>query len=310
MVIDLVQLRTFLAVAEERHLTRAAERLHVSPSAASNHIKALERTLGAQLFVRTNRNLELTRSGQMLLLKARAVLSEAAELSSFARELSGKIEGHLVVGSSSDPAASRVGQIVRALRDTHPLISVELRARSSAGTRQGLKTGELDVGFLVGRAVDASLSYHELGNAVFQVAGPVEWKEQIEDADFAALARLPWLTSVDNSMGHTTMLKQLFEERGLELNAVATYDNASLGRSMLEAGVGLMLIRKEHAKLGLKKGSLAVSPIARAEMSMYMVHAASRKNDPLICAILEAATQVWPNLTLQAVRGHRVGPAV
>jgi len=310
MVIDLVQLRTFLAVAEERHLTHAAERLHVSPSAASNHIKALERTLDAKLFVRTNRNLELTRTGQSLLQKAKSVLSEAAEFASFARELSGKVEGHLVVGSSSDPSTSCVGQIVQALRRKHPLISVELRARSSAGTRQGLKTGEIDVGFLVGKAVDASFNYYELRNGRFLVAGPAAWKHEIEIADLAALASLPWITSTDSSMGYSAMLRQLFDERGLELHTVATFDSASLGRAMLEAGVGLMLIREEDAKRGLEKGTLAISPIAQAEMSMYMVHAASRKNDPVICATLAAATEIWPNLKLHAVPSHRVDPAV
>ncbi len=310
MVIDLVQLRTFLVVAEEQHLTRAAERIHISPSAASNQLKALERMLDAQLFVRTNRNLELTRTGQLLLQKAKAVLSEATELTSFARELSGKIEGHIAIGSSSDPSTSCVGQIIQALRQKNPLISVELLARSSAGTRQGLKTGELDVGFVVGKALDTSFTYYELSNGLFVVAGPVAWKQQIENADLAALARLPWITSTNSSMGYTAMLKQLFEARGLELNTVASFDSASLGRAMLEAGVGLMLIREQDAKRGLEKGTLAVSPIARAQMSLYMVHVASRRNDPLICAMLDAATEIWPDLRIQPSRAHRADPAV
>ena len=66
MLIDLVQRRTFVAVAEEQHLTRAAERLHMSQSAASAHVRAIEERLGTQLFVRTNRSLELTHAGQLL----------------------------------------------------------------------------------------------------------------------------------------------------------------------------------------------------------------------------------------------------
>ena len=87
MLIDLVQLRTFVAVAEEQHLTRAAERLHVSQSAASAHVRAVEDNLGSQLFIRTNRRLELTRAGQLLLQKAKNLLNEEALFMSFAREL-------------------------------------------------------------------------------------------------------------------------------------------------------------------------------------------------------------------------------
>src|SRR5256885_9169158 len=162
MLIDLVQLRTFVAVAEEKHLTRAAERLHISQSAASAHVRAVEESLDTQLFVRTNRSLEPTRACELLLAKAKTLLNEAALFTSFARELRGKIEGHLVVASSSEPASSRIGEIVGAVRARHPLISVDLRARPSAGTRQGLKTGEIDVGLLLGRPVEAGFTYYEL----------------------------------------------------------------------------------------------------------------------------------------------------
>ena len=71
MPVDLLRLRTFVAVAEEQHLTRAAERLNVSQSAASAHVRAVEASLGSQLLICTNRRLELTRAGQLLLQKAK-----------------------------------------------------------------------------------------------------------------------------------------------------------------------------------------------------------------------------------------------
>lgn len=305
MQIDLVQLRTFVAVAEEQHLTRAAERLHISQSAASAHVRAVEASLDIQLFVRTNRSLELTRAGQLLLGKAKSLLSDATLFTSFAREIRGKIEGHLVVGSSSEPASSRIGEVVGALRTRHPLISVDLRARPSTGTQQGLKTGEVDIGILLGRPVDAGLTYYELQIVPFRVAGPPAWKEQIERANWAELASLPWITPTSSSMAYTAMLKQLFEERGLELNTVVRFDNAALGRAMVEAGVGLMLMREEHANQGLEQGVLAVSPIARAQFELFMAHLASRRNDPLIRAFLEAATDVWPDLRVTPTHAAR-----
>jgi DNA-binding transcriptional LysR family regulator len=296
MMIDLVQLRTFVAVAEEQHLTRAAERLHISQSAASAHVRAVEETLDAQLFVRTNRSLELTRAGQLLMVKAKVLLSEATEFSSFARELRGKIEGHLVVASSSDPTSGRVGEIVNALRMRHPLVTVDLRARPSSGTHQGLKIGELDIGVLLGRPVESGVTYYRLRNIPFRVAGPAAWKDKIENADWAALARLPWILPTDNSMAYKQMLREMFENRGLELNGVVSFDNAVLGRAMLEAGVGLMLVREEHAKASAEQGRVALSPFAIAEHPIYLAHIASRRNDPMIHAFLEATTDVWPEL--------------
>ncbi len=296
MLIDLVQLRTFVAVAEEQHLTRAAERLHISQSAASTHVRAVEESLGTQLFVRTNRSLELTRAGELLLRKAKTLLNEAAQFTSFARELRGKAEGSVIVGSNSESSESRLGEIIVALRAAHPLIGVGLRSRPSAGTRQGLKTGELDVGVLLGRPTDSSFIYHELTTVKFRVAGPAAWKEQIEKAGWEELASLPWITPTDSSLAYSAMLTELFTDKGLELNTVVHFDNATLARSLLPAGVGMMLIREERATDGEREGYLALSPLVHMEYGLYIAYMASRRNDPLINAFIEAVGSAWPEM--------------
>lgn len=305
MLIDLVQLRTFVAVAEEQHLTRAAERLHVSQSAASAHVRAIEEMLDMQLFVRTNRSLELTRAGQMLLRQAKGLLNEAAEFTSFAREMRGKIEGELVVGASSVPSASRIGEVMMALRDKHPLITVDLRARPSAGTRQALKTGELDIGMLLGQPVDAGFTYYQLASVPFRVVGPSAWKERIEAADWVELANLPWVTPTHSSLAYSTMLSQLFGDKGLELNTVVRFDNAALGHSLARAGVGMLLVREDQAEQGEREGYFAVSPIARSDFPLFIAHVTSRGNDPLIKAFLEAVNSAWPNMQLTKTLGAR-----
>jgi len=294
MLTDLVQLRTFVAVAEEQHLTRAAERLYISQSAASAHVRALEDRLGTQLFVRTNRSLELTRAGQLLAQKAKKLLNEEALFASFARELNGKVEGTLVVGTSSEPG-TRIGEMLAALRVKHPLVSVDLKARTSSMTRQGLMSGELDVGVLLGRPFDAGFTYYELTTVKYRVAGPIAWKAQIDDADWADLAGLPWLTPSASS-AYSAMLAQLFGDKGLELNSVIQFDNSSVGRTALQAGAGMMLLREEHAIQGEQDGYLAVSPLAQCQTSLSVAHQSGRGEDPLIQAFVDAATVPWPEM--------------
>ena len=298
MQIDLVQLRTFVAVAEEQHLTRAAERIHISQSAASAHVRAIEDRLSIQLFIRTNRSLELTGAGKLLFRKAKELLNEASMFTTFARELSGKTEGHLSVGASGDPSSSRVGEVIAALREKHPLIELDLQARPSSGIRQGLKSSELDVGMLLAKPTDPSFQYYELTSVRFRIGGPVAWKEQIESANWAELAALPWITPTDSSMAYAAILAQMFTERGLELNTVIRFDNATLAAAMLRAGAGMMLMRERNALQGEAEGHLALAPIASAEISLYIIHLTSRKNDPLIRAFVDAAHVAWPEMQL------------
>jgi DNA-binding transcriptional LysR family regulator len=301
MVIDLVQLRTFVAVAEEQHLTRAAERLFISQSAASAHVRAIEERLDTQLFVRTNRSLELTRAGQLLAKKAKALLNEESMFTSFARELRGKIEGRLVVGTSSEPG-TRIGEMLTSLRAKHPLVNVDLIARPSSWTRQGLTSGELDVGVLLGRPADSGFTYYELTTVPYRVAGPVAWKNEILAADWVELASLPWLTPSASS-AYSAMLAQLFGDRGLELNSVVRFDNSAVGRAALQAGAGMMLLREDHAVQGEHEGYLAVSPIARASINLSLAHQSGRRGDPLIQAFIEAARASWPDMKLAASDG-------
>lgn len=295
VLIDLVHLRTFIGVAEEQHLTRAAERLHISQSAASSHVRAIEEILGTQLFVRTNRNLQLTRAGELVLDRARTLLNEASVFTSFARELRGKMEGRLVVCSSSDPS-SRVADIISTLHQQHPLVHIDLLVRQSAGAYQDLKSGELDIGIHLGPSVGRGLKCYELASVQFCTVGPIAWKEQIEAANWEGLASMPWITPLYSGMAYSTILARLFTSRGLEPNTVMRFDNATLARSMMQAGIGLTLMRESHALKAEREGSLVISPIGKAELPLYISHLASRKNDPLIRAFMESARQVWPNL--------------
>ena len=295
VLIDLVQLRTFAAVAEEQHLTRAAERLHISQSAASVHIRAVEEALGLRLFERSARGLELTSAGQALLQRARSLLSDAAQLSSFARELQGQAHGKLVIGAPSDPQATRVAHVVAHLREQHPLVHVELRQRPSMSTTQELKTGELDAAFCLGRACDPALEYQLLTRLRYRVAGPAAWAGELASADWADLARLPWLGAFSSSIV-ANQLMQEFAERGLSLNEVVSFDNAAIARQMVALGTGIMLMREEHALEGEREGTLAVSPIAAIEQSLLFACLAGRGSDPLIRALLESTRTFWPEM--------------
>ncbi|WP_028603595.1 LysR family transcriptional regulator [Ottowia thiooxydans] len=297
MLIDLVHLRTFIAVAEEQHLTRAAERLYISQSTASAHVRAIEETLNMMLFVRTNRSLEPTKAGELLLERAKAILSGAGEFMAYARELSDKVDGKIVLGTSTEPD-TRVGSIVAQLRSLHELITVDLRGRTSASGRQGLRNGELDACLLLGAPTDPGITYYELGKVQFRVAGPIAWKDRIETADVSELAALPWIAPGNPHSAYSGMFTTLFSDRGLEMNVVASFDNPSLGRTMLENNVGMMLLRDEYVQEGIRAGVLASSPLVNANYAMSLGHQAGRTDDPLIKALVEAVRMVWPSAQL------------
>src|SRR4051794_10662494 len=97
---ELYQLRTFVTVADSGHITRAAEKLHLSQPAVSAHVKALEEELGVRLFDRNPGGMLLTRAGGQLRDRAEKVLAEVEHLRQLAASLRGEIVGRLRVGTS------------------------------------------------------------------------------------------------------------------------------------------------------------------------------------------------------------------
>jgi DNA-binding transcriptional LysR family regulator len=120
-MIELRHFRYFVAVAEEGHVTRAAARLGIQQPPLSQQIRALEREVGAQLFRRLPRGVELTDAGRTLLEKVRLVLSDVELALDAARRTARGEQGGLVIGFTSSAAFHPlVASVVRLLRQTVP----------------------------------------------------------------------------------------------------------------------------------------------------------------------------------------------
>ena len=299
---DLTHLRTFVAVAHEGHLTRAAERLHISQPAASTHIRALEKWLQVELFARTNRGLELTTAGRRLAQSAERVLGSAVELASLAHELRGSVGGTLHLGTNADPTLSKLGALVSRLRERHPLVELNVQMRSSLATKQGVRAGELDAGFLLGSTMEQGLAGLKLKTLHYRITGPAIWAKRIRDADWHALAALPWITTAPGTSNHE-MREALFRVHGIEVNAVVETNNDLLLRSLIADGVGMGMVREDFAAIGERDGVFGVAPIGRTGTHLQFVYPDARTTDPVIRAVLSIVRTLWPEAALMESRG-------
>lgn len=145
---DLRHLRYFLAVSEEAHFGRAAERLHIVQPALSMQIKALEAELGGPLFIRTSRRVELTEAGKLLLTEAKRTLEQVDHTRQVvARALRGET-GRVRVGFAGNAVFS--GQLIADLRHFHQRYpDAELVIEEVAAQRQAeaILSGHLDIGY-------------------------------------------------------------------------------------------------------------------------------------------------------------------
>lgn len=144
---DLRHIRYALAVAEDRHFSRAASRLHISQSALSAQIRDLERELGVELFHRNSRNVGLTSAGEVFVARARDVLGAVSRLVSDVSEEGGE-QVRLTVGTITSAGRVDIGRALAALTHRHPTINATVRPYGSEVVIEGVRSGAIDVGIV------------------------------------------------------------------------------------------------------------------------------------------------------------------
>jgi DNA-binding transcriptional LysR family regulator len=141
---ELRHLRYFVAVAEELHFRKAAERLHVAQPAVSEQVRKLEQELGVMLFNRTQRSVALTAAGTALLEEARHVLRHAEVAQQAARNAGDRASTRLRIGYLPDSLPASVPRALRHLARSAPAVEVDMTTGTSLRLIEDLRAGRLD----------------------------------------------------------------------------------------------------------------------------------------------------------------------
>ncbi|AOJ62640.1 LysR family transcriptional regulator [Burkholderia ubonensis] len=248
-MLDMRQLQYFIAVAEEEHVGRAAERLHISQSPLSRQIAQFEEKLGLTLFERSQQRIRLTRDGRAFLSEARAFLTHANRLESLARRLGKGDEGGLCIGYLETSMHSGVlPRALKALRADRPAVHIALYNYQSAAQLEGLRERSLDIALVSEppAADDAELESSLVLNDPMLLAMPDEHplaRKRTLSAD--DLATQPWIgvTQEESAPRHGAFVAAC-AKAGFSPNIAveATEPLAALG--LVAAGLGMTMIQQ------------------------------------------------------------------
>jgi DNA-binding transcriptional LysR family regulator len=290
--VELYLLRTFVIVAEQGHLTKAAALLHVSQPAVSGQIKALEEQLELKLFERGPGGVRLTKAGEALLPHAKAVVAQVADFRKAAKELEGHLTGKARVGTILDPVGIRLGPLVSALFEGHPWLDLTLQHGISTWVNECVSNGSLDAGFSLGGAFHSNVRVVPLAEMPYCIVAPAAWKERVEGLDLRGLAALPWVRPPRHSP-HQQMLDALFEPLRLHPATVVEADQESTISTLVKAGIGLGLMRDDLARAAAAADEVRIWEGARPGTQLSFLYARGRDADPVIAALLAAVHEVW-----------------
>lgn len=238
---ELRQLRFFLAVAEELHFGRAAEREHIAQPALSQHVRRLEQELGVLLFDRTSRRVRLTEPGRVFVDLARAMLEQADDAIARVRQAGHGKEGRLRLAYANGSDRGVPAAVVDRFRAQHPHVELTLSTQYDEASRVQLRAGDIDAAFFWMPLGDFDdLAHRRVATEALVVAVPEDHPlagvERVTPEQVAA-EPLVWFARHWSPGAWDTVITSVFLRHGLTPRVVAEEASPEgMVRGVLAAG--------------------------------------------------------------------------
>lgn len=255
----LEQLRIFVAVAEQEHMTRAASVLNLTQSATSAAVAALEDRYAIKLFDRIGRNIRLTDAGRQFVVEARAVLARAAAAEAVLADLTGLARGSLSLAASQTVGNYWLPPLIHRFHQNYPGITVTLKIGNTEQVTAWVHSGVADLGFIEGDIEDTGLSISHVANdeLVLVVAAAHPWAK-IKKPVAAQLKAGTWVVR-EHGSGTRHVLEQVLGGLGISRNEISIGlelpSNESV-RAAVVAGAGATIISRIVVANLLTSGAL------------------------------------------------------
>ncbi|MCD8362687.1 MAG: LysR family transcriptional regulator [Lachnospiraceae bacterium] len=290
------QLEAFVAVAEKKSFSLAADALYLSQSTVSSHVKNLEKELKKQLIVRTTKSLRLTPEGETFLHYAKRIVETRDAALAAVSEHSQSV---LRLGASSIPSAFLLPEIIRRFRDGYPDVVCEVRQGDSRDIHEMLQDGTVDIGLLGQEFSSAKCSYIPLCADRLVLAAPAtdEYRRMKEEGrELPEILKSPYIQR-ERGSGTEAVSGQILRELGMSPTSLhivtGTNDLQSLTR-MIEMGVGVSICSELAVREAAEQGRILIWPLhTTATRSFYIAHCGGRSLSPLMQEFLDCALEMY-----------------
>ncbi|WP_165988040.1 LysR family transcriptional regulator [Streptomyces sp. YIM 98790] len=262
---ELRHLEYFVAVAEEQHFTRAADRLLVSQSALSASVRALERELGARLFLRNTRSVALTEAGRALLDEARRTLAGVRAARDAVAAVRGLLRGTLAIGTEQCIGAVDVSRLLARFHQLHPGVEIRLRQAGSQSLAEDVAAGRLDLAFvaLCGQQPPAGVRLTPLTDEPMVLLCP-------PDHPLGERKQVTWQDLADRTFvdfapdwGARTLADRAFTDAGVGRQVALEVNDVHTLLGLIGHGLGIALV-PEHITRKPEAAVLSAIPLAAA----------------------------------------------
>lgn len=260
-------LLTFVTVAEKKNFTRAAEELHITQSAVTLSIKALEKKYEVKFFDRTNKYVRLTRAGEILYYHAKRILKEYEQAEGLIDDITKVVSGPLLIGSSYTFGEYLLPRYISDFMKVHQLIEPKVSISNSSSIMKQVLDGSLDIGIIDGEVK----SHPHLHITPFEqdelviIVGTDHPLASFRTIDLESLYGETWILREEGS-GTREVIDKLFEKHAFSPLILRSFGSTQIIKESVEAGIGISIV----SKFSIQK-----------ELHMKTIHSIRLKNEQI-----------------------------
>jgi DNA-binding transcriptional LysR family regulator len=250
------QLQSFLRVAEEGSITRAAEALCLTQPAVTQHVRALERELGALLFERLGRGVRLTAAGRALRRYARRSLALLDECRQVIADLEAGVAGRLLLGAGVTTSIFQLPAWLRAFQEAYPGVDVAVRTGGSQEIATRVREREVDLGLVTSPIEHRDLHVIGLYEEEILLVTPPGYPLAGQAVDRDAWTELP-LILFPRGTGFRAYLDRAFAEAGIVARVKMESDSVEAIKSFVAVGLGASFLPAAAVRAEIAIGAMA-----------------------------------------------------
>ncbi len=290
------QLEAFVAVADRKSFSFAAEALFLSQSTVSSHIKNLEKELNKSLILRTTKTLRLTQDGEMFLRYARRIVdtrdAALASMEQAPRQM-------LRLGASSIPSAYLLPGILKRFHAVHPTMRFDIRQGDSEIVQEMVQDGVVDIGLLGKRYGSAQCEYIPLCEDELVLVTPTTPAYQQLRRDNAPLHELLRCPMIVREQGSATqnVSAEILANLGVpahSLNIIAYTDGLEPLKMLITQGLGVSICSRFSVQELSAQQRVYLYPLpTQVKRFFYLVYSTQRSHSPALQQFIDCATALY-----------------
>ncbi|MBP2001919.1 DNA-binding transcriptional LysR family regulator [Paenibacillus shirakamiensis] len=262
-------LLVFITVVDKGNFTRAAEELHMTQPAVSQHIQALERTSGARLLERTNKSMTLTASGKIVYDHARQIQGLYTSMQGLIDDHMHRASGILTIGASYTYGEYILPHDLALLRQQYPLIQPTIQIGNTKDIAEGVLNHQLNIGIVEGELRHTKLKVVPFAEDVMYVMVSANHSlAKQQEIDLQELKEDLWILREPGS-GTREATDKLFETLGFVPKERVEFGSTQIIKESVEAGLGIALLSQWTVRKELRLGTLCMLQVNNQRIARH-----------------------------------------